>query len=92
MLDDSLPPAVSCSVGIILVHLNAVLFNRFHLMSILLLFATARYQLPCEMFQLLRFILTPYQDPKLYSNLPRSHNSSFQHLCYSCKILLHIAM
>lgn len=92
MLDDSLPPAVSCSVGIILVHFNAVLFNLFHLMSILLLFATARSQLPFEMFQLLCFILAPYQAPKLYASLPRSHNSSFQHLFYSCKILLHIAM
>lgn len=86
MLDDSLPPAVSCSVGIILVHSNAVLFNRFHLMSILLLFATTRNQLPCEMFQLLLFMLTLYQPLKLYSSLPRSHDSILQHLCYSCKI------
>lgn len=72
MLDDSLPPAVSCSVGIILVHLNAVLFNLFRLMSILLLFATACYQLPCEMIKLFyHLLLHPNQPPKLYSSLTK---------------------
>lgn len=92
MLDDSLPPAVSCSVGIMLVHLNAVLFNLFRLMSILLLFATARYQLPCEMIKLFHhLVLDPNQAPKLYSILTESHNSSLNYLCNSCRLSLHIA-